>query len=96
MSLVIATGILAIGGLGLFMYKNSDGPEKDDESYDENSLFGEKGLFGEGGFFGGSDDVEPELEEDTEYEPDFYEPKPKGRGGKTKRTRKTSGTKRRY
>jgi len=92
MSLVLATSILAIGGLGLFMYKNSDGIQKDDESYDENSLFGE------GGFFGGS--KEEESNEDPEAydegEPEFYEPKPRGRGSKTKRTRKTTGTKRRY
>ena len=56
MSLLLATGILAVGGLGLFMYKS------------------------------GSDDKEPEE----------YEPPKRSRGSKTKSTRKSSGTKRRY
>ena len=33
MSLLLATGILAVGGLGLFMYKN--GSEKESVSFEE-------------------------------------------------------------
>ena len=41
MSVVLATAILAIGGLGLYMYKQSDGLGlefgDDDKSYDDRS-----------------------------------------------------------
>ena len=90
MSLILATSILAIGGLGFFMYKNNtddqDGGSKNDD-----------GFFGSG-FFGNDteedelEEPEPELDDDEDYD---YKPKSK-RGGKTKRNKKTGGTKRRY
>ena len=94
MSLLLATAILATGGLGLYMYKSPDDEQNDlDESgYNEDSLFGS-------GNFWGSKEDEKEHEKDDEKEDDeatFYEPKVRTRGGKTKRSRKTSGTKRRY
>ena len=92
MSLLLATGILAVGGLGLFMYKNSsegesfleeeeNGDNKDDNWFDLRS------------FFGNSDD-EDEEKDDAELE--VYETKTQRRGSKTKSVRKTGGTKRRY
>ena len=88
MSLVLATAILAAGGLGLFMYKSSDDNQKGGD-YDENKLFGSNS-------FWGSNNEEEELNDEDD---DYYEPKVTNRGqrgGKTKRSRKTGGTKRRY
>ena len=86
MSLLLAAAILAAGGLGLYMIKSPDDEQKGGEEYNEDSLFGS------GSFWGSnkSDEVEPDIEED------YYEPKVRSRGGKTKRNRKSSGTKRRY
>ena len=39
MSLLLATAILAAGGLGLYMYKSPDEPEKGAEEYNEENLF---------------------------------------------------------
>jgi hypothetical protein len=89
MSLLLATTILSLGGLGLYMLK-SDDEEKGGEEYNEDNLFGS------GSFWGSSNETEEPVEVEDEEEPQFYEPKVKTRGGKTKRNRKTSGTKRRY
>jgi hypothetical protein len=92
MGLLLATTILSIGGVGLYMYK-SDEVEKvrGEEEYNED------GLFGPGSFWGSSNETEEPAEVENYEEPQFYEPKIKTRGGKTKRNnRKTSGTKRRY
>lgn len=101
MSLLLATTILATGGVCLYMYKNHDEDEEQhggDTEYDENNLFG-----GLGNFFSSNEDEvtnnEPHYDENSEEDDlEFYEPKPKQRGGagKTKRNRKTGGTKRRY
>lgn len=87
-SLLIATSILAIGGLGLYMYKNGDDNDNDenDVSYNDDSVFS-------GNLFG-PDDEEEEYPEDLEDD-EYYEPKARTKGGKTKRNRKTTGTKRR-
>ena len=93
MGLLLATTILSIGGLGLYMYKSDEGQKGGEEEYNEDSLFGS------GSFWGSSNETEEpvEVEEEEEEESQFYEPKVKTRGGKTKRNnRKTSGTKRRY
>jgi hypothetical protein len=93
MSLLLATTILAVGGLGLYMYKSSeDGDSSRDkqdggDDYNEDSLFGSKG-----GFWGSDDD-----EEVVDKEPEVVESKVRSRGGaKTKRNRKNVGSKRRY
>jgi len=91
MSLLLATGILAVGGLGLFMYKN--GSEKESVSFEEDendknqdSWFDMRGIFSNSNDDGENDDEEPE----------YYEPKTRSKGNKTKSVRKGSGTKRRY
>ena len=89
MSLLLATTILAIGGFGLFMYKSSDDKEdvyeNDSEEYNEDTLFGSKG-----GFWGSEEEPEPESEViETKV-------RPKTAAAKTKRNRKTTGSKRRY
>ena len=81
-TLLLATAILSIGGVGLYMYK-SDENQKGGDEYNEDSLFGST-----------NDSEEPF---DDEEEVVFYEPKVKARGStKTKRNRKSTGTKRRY
>ena len=96
MSLLLATTILAVGGLGLYMYKSSDDNKRGgSDSYDENSLFGS------GGFWGSNDDDNLENEnyenhEDYENYED-YEPKPRTKNSKTKRRKGSNGnTKRIY
>jgi len=95
-SLLLATGILAVGGLGLFMYKNSSENvvsflEEDSEKKDEN-------WFDLRSFFGNSNKNDEDLsnDEDDDDEIEVYETKSKSRGSKTKSVRKSGGTKRRY
>ena len=101
MSLLLATGILAVGGLGLFMYKNSS--EEKGKSYDKK----EENWFDLSSFFANDkedDDYkndydienENENEDEDEHEPEVYETKTRARGSKTKSVRKTTGSKRRY
>jgi hypothetical protein len=77
MSLLLATGVLATCGLGLYMFKSSEDDKEVEDYYNEDKLFEDE-----------YDDVEKDIE--------VYEPKARTRGGKTKRNRKGSGTKRRY
>jgi hypothetical protein len=85
MSLLLAAAILAAGGLGLYMIKSPDDEQKGGEvEYNEDSLFGS-------GSFWGSNKSDDDVEEE-----DYYEPKVRSRGGKTKRNKKSTGTKRRY
>jgi len=102
MSLLLATGILAVGGLGLFMYKNnSDDNDSNIQSddNDKNNFFD----FDLRSFFGNSDkdgedknEYDDKSETDTDSEPEVYEPPKRTRGSKTKNNRKNMGTKRRY
>jgi len=86
MSLLLATGILAVGGLGLFMYKNGSDNKSDSD----------EGMFDLRSYFGNSND-EDVNEDDNEYEAqEVYETPKRSRGSKTKSARKSSGTKRRY
>lgn len=88
MSILLATTVLALGGLGLYMYKTSDDSQKGgDDDYDENSLFG-------GNFWGLSNDKLDDEENLDEYleEEDF---KPRKRNTKTQRNRKPTGNSRR-
>lgn len=99
MSLLLATGILAVGGLGLFMYKNSS--EEKGKSYNKK----EENWFDLSSFFANDkeDDANDydngydiENENEDEDEPEVYETKTRARGSKTKSVRKTTGSKRRY
>jgi hypothetical protein len=89
MSLLLATGILAVGGLGLIMYKG-DSDDKNNESFFDFDLRS---------YFGNDKDKNSEDEdynEDEDEEIEVYEPPKRSRGSKTKSVRKSSGTKRRY
>lgn len=88
MSLLVATAILTIGGVGLYMYKSSDETQNDESDNNEDSFFNSKN------FFSSEDDDSDVVEEDVS---EVYEPKVvRTRGGKTKRNKKSAGTKRRY
>ena len=91
MSLLLATTILALGGLGLYMFKTSDENQKGgDEEYSEEGLFGSDSLFN---WSGKSDDKEEEEEEmDIADEEDY---KPRKRAAKTQRNRRSTGSSRR-
>jgi hypothetical protein len=92
MSIFLATTILALGGLGLYMVKSSDEDSKEcDEEYNEEGFFGSSGFFG----WGSNDEKEKEKEE---IEPEYDEEvKPRRRATKTQRNRKSTGSsKRRY
>lgn len=89
MSILLASTILALGGLGLYMYKSSDDTQKGGEDeYNEDSIFG-------GNFWSSPDDKNEEDENiDENFEDDY---KPRRKSAKTQRNKKTSGTsKRRY
>ena len=78
MSLLLATAILAAGGIGLFMFKSSD----DKEDYDDKEALV-------------VDELE-DLDNLDDYEED-YKPRHKGANrNKTKRHRKSGGSRRRY
>lgn len=84
MSLLLATTVLAISGLGLYMYKSEDGGDDYAEEDEINS---------------DDEIVEDEiLDEDDEDDIDYYAPKARSRAGKskTKRNKKGGGTKRKY
>jgi hypothetical protein len=85
MSLLLAAAILSVGGLGLYMLKSQN--DEDDEQVD----------YGLGNLWGGSDeDFNSDEDFDFADEEEYYEPKRRSHGGKTKRNKKGSGTKRRY
>jgi len=81
-SLLLATSVLALGGLGLYMYKVSD-DKTGGSGYDEDEIFNNND----------AEDDENIISDDEI----IYEPKPRTRGsGKTKKNRKGTGSKRRY
>jgi hypothetical protein len=102
LSVLLATTVLAVGGLGLYMYKSSDDNQKGgkyDDDYDEDNLFGSGSLWGSSN----EDDEHAEhVENDYEkdYDEEIYEAraktKSKPKASKTKRRRVGGGTKRRY
>lgn len=87
-SLLLATTILALGGVGLYMYK-SDDIKKGGDDYNEDTLFGSGNLW--------SEDEDEYADEIPREDESFYEAPVRSRGSKTKRNnRKSAGTKRRY
>jgi hypothetical protein len=94
MSLLLATGILAVGGLGLIMYKTGSN-ENDDNENDDNENEND-GFFDLRSYFGNSNEDDGDNEEYKYEEPEVYEQPKRSRGSKTKSTRKNTGTKRRF
>lgn len=95
-SLFLATTILALGGLGLYMFKSSDDKHNrnDDEEYDEESLFDPSNSIGSLFNWGNKNVTEDEDKIDHSDDEDY---KPRKRAGKTQKNRKsTSNSRRRY
>lgn len=103
MSILLATTVLALGGLGLYMYKSSESKNNDAEEsdYNEDGLFGSTNLFGWSSNEEGDDENKSDTKDDMSLE---EEVKPRRRSNqnanansKTQRSRKTnSNSKRRY
>ena len=90
LSILLATTILALGGLGLYMYKSSDDNKKgESDEYNEDNIFG-------GNFWDLSDHKEDE-EKNEKNEDDLEEEtfKPRKRMSKTQRNKKFSASSRR-
>jgi hypothetical protein len=107
MSMLLATSILALGGLGLYMFKTSDDKHYESyEEYDEDATFGSgEATFGSGEasfdlgrlFNWGASDEKAEDDDKEDKVEDLYEEdyKPRKRGPKTLKNRKTTGSSRR-
>jgi hypothetical protein len=113
-SLLIATTMLAVGGLGLFMYGNKDNTRSDPEIYNESEYdesedknYDNEEEDTKGGstiknffnslFSSDNNDSEKDSEKSLEeYEEPQYETRSRVKKSKTKRQRKSVGTKRRY
>lgn len=106
MSILLATSILALGGLGLYVYRTKheeqDGGDKtethDDDVDNEESIFGSGNLFN----WGSSEDKDEDKDKDKDKdfimdeELEENEVKPRKRNtGKTQRNKKQSGSSRR-
>lgn len=90
MSILLASTLLAIGGVGLYLYKNSDKQWSENSSveYDETKLFKND-----------EDDEDSELSvEKDEFIPasESQEEYKHKKQNKTKRNKRNGGTKRRY
>ena len=81
-TLLLATVVLSIGGLGLYIYKSTEENENDTKKggYNESEIFG----------------TDAEQDDYNEEEDEVYETKVRSRSSKTKRNKKGLGTKRRY
>jgi hypothetical protein len=107
-SILLATTVLALGGLGLYVYRTNhedqDGGDKSetrqDDSDNEESIFGSSNLFN----WGSSEDKQKDKQKEKEKEQDVIldedseenELKPRKRNNvKTQRNRKASGASRR-
>jgi hypothetical protein len=95
MSILLATTILALGGLGIYMYKSTDTTKKYEDDFEED--YNEKSIFG-GNFWGLKDDKEEEnndLEEEYDLgEEEDFKPRKKN-NVKTHRNKKSTGTSKR-
>ena len=87
MSILLATTVLALGGLGLYMFKTSN---SDDAIED----YSEDGLFGTSSLFNWSSDKDKLNEDDLEELEEEEKPRKKG-GVKTLKNRKSAGSSRR-
>jgi hypothetical protein len=85
LSILLATTILAIGGIGLYLYKTSD---KERIEYNEKELFDKKDNI--------EDDTISESSIEIEQCPSSESLKEYKQKNKTKKNKKNGGTKRRY
>ena len=90
MSILLATTVLALGGLGLYMFKTSDDKQSSwDDEYSEDGLFSSGNLFN----WGSSEENAEDEDKLEEIEEEDY--KPRKRGPKTIKNRKATGNSRR-
>jgi len=90
MSILLATTVLALGGLGLYMFKSSDETtNKEDDN--EDSLFGTSSFFN----WGSDNSSEQGDKSGDEKEDPDEDVKARKRAPKTHKNRKSSGTSRR-
>ena len=105
MSLLLASTLLAMGGVGLYLYKASN--DDDSNDYEDNYVENDnEGLFDR--FWKGGDDDEDDEDDDelstisddlslSDDEESIEKPKKKRTNNKTKRNRKSGGSsKRKY
>ena len=106
MSVLLASTLLAMGGVGLYLYKASN--DDDSNDYEDNYVeHDQEGLFDR--FWKGGDDDDDDDDDDDELstisddlslsddEESIEKPKKKRTNNKTKRNRKSGGTsKRKY
>lgn len=90
MSLLLATTVLALGGLGLYMFKSPDDKDVSDDEYNEDGLFGSGSLFN---WNKEKDDKDDFSSDESESEEEDYRPRKKQT--KTHKNRKTAGNSRR-
>lgn len=94
MSIFLATTILALGGLGLYMFKSSDDNTSsiDEEEYNEESMIDPTNAIASLFNWGSKNDTE---DENRLEELDEEDHKPRKRASKTIKNRKSTGNSRR-
>ena len=91
MSVLLATTVLALGGLGLYMFKSDN--QTGGDKYNEDDIFDD---YSDDESLSDSDsDSDSELDYEPEPEPESKKSKAKN-AAKTKRNQKSGGTKRKY
>ena len=98
MSLVLATAILAIGGVGFYMYKQSDDNDNDDKYDLDSDLDNDDESISDVDSISHSENSDNSYHSE-DYNDDFvdYEPKVSKQKAKTKRNKTAGGTrKKRY
>lgn len=92
-SILLATTILSLGGLGLFMLKSSNDTEN--EEYNEEKTFGEDHSLSLSSLFNWGSTNENSDEEDNLEEIDNNNYKPRKKATKTLKNKKSTGSSRR-
>ena len=92
-SILLATTILSLGGLGLFMLKSSNDTEN--EEYNEEKTFGEDHTLSLSSLFNWGSTNENSDEEDNLEEIDNNNYKPRKKATKTLKNKKSTGSSRR-
>lgn len=99
LSIFLATSILALGGLGLFMFKSIDNKDSDNSEYNEDSLFGSGSLFDWGAEEEDEttkeDNGKDEKDGEQEYLEEMDDFKPRRKNAKTQKYKKSQGNSRR-
>jgi hypothetical protein len=92
-SLLLATAVLAVGGVGLYIYKTSDDDIKKGGSKNKNK---HNDFFQTGNQDDYLEDENDYEEDDDEHEDNESKVRARNVNSKTKRNKRNTGTKRRY